>query len=315
MALSRPTIISLIFAALFVAATSPAFGRTIMTPEFSRDENRPKVLALLPPRAEVVEGKLTSTNQLVNESAILEDITATIVETILTNKGYEVQRLTNQQINAKPELKNLVRRMNKRYDQEWQKMQYQTRKVRSRRYSCGAVAVVLANKLNVDGLLMVRIKAAKVSFGAALFAGKRGFTHLDVSVIAADTGDLEAFSTGDIPFPGESLLAEPRTAMEKVSKKAFKKFPKNGQIIIVSKRYPQHTRKKNNLQAMSDEDLLAEFESLLGDDVDEGVVSKAGAASDNMGSTDTTTGATAVDSDTDPAPGDVTVETGSGDGT
>lgn len=315
MTLARPLVLSLMFAALFVAAVAPAYGESYMTPEFSRDEDRPKVLALLPSRAEVVEGKVASTEQLVSIGASLEDITSTIVADLIANKGYEIQRLTNEQVNADPELKNLVHRMNQRYDEERMKIRYKIYKVRDRRYSCGTVAQVLANRLRVDGLLMVRVDAAKVSFGAALFANKRGYTRMDVSVIGADAGDVEAYFFSDVDVPGDRLQKNPVAIMEKVATKMVKKFPNNGQVIKVRKRYTQHTRKKKKEGTMSDEQMFADLEAILGDGADEDTAPQSDAPADGATSADTAIDTGTVEPEAVPVSEDTTAVTTSGNDT
>lgn len=315
MALTGPLVLSLMFAALFVTAIAPAYGESFMTPEFSRDEDRPKVLALLPPRAQVVEGKVASTEQLVSIGASLEDITTTIVADLIANKGYEIQRLTNEQVNADPELQNLVHRMNQRYDEERMKIRHKIYKVRDRRYSCGTVATVLANRLRVDGLLMVRVDAAKVSFGAALFANKRGYTRMDVSVIGADAGDVEAYFFSNVDVPGDRLQKNPTVIMEKVANKMVKKFPNNGQVIKVRKRYTQHTRKKKNEGTISDEQMLADLESMLGDGADKVGASQSDAPADGDTSADAAIDTTTVEPEAAPFSEETAVETTSGNST
>lgn len=155
--------------------------------------------------------------------------------------------------------------MNQRYDEELEKIHHKIYKVRNRRYSCGKEARILTNWLRVDELLTVRIEGAGVSFGASLFANKRGYTRMDVSVISADASDIEAYFFGTVDgITNKKLKEQPNSTIEKVARDAVEKFPESEQVIKVRKRYPQHTRKKKE-ENISDEQMLADFESMLGD--------------------------------------------------
>lgn len=65
-----------VFAGLLLAlGPVSASAAEYMTPEFARAEFRPKTMVLIPPRAEVTKKKVTSSEQMIEEGAVLEDAT------------------------------------------------------------------------------------------------------------------------------------------------------------------------------------------------------------------------------------------------
>ena len=252
-----------------LAIVLPAEAGYWMTPEFSRDEERPLVLALLPPRAEVMQDKVASMEQMIHEGAKIEDAAGVVVTNTLTGKGYQIRPFTNDEINSDPVLKDLTHRFNERYDDERQQILQRKKDVRSRRFTCGEEAEILATKLGVDGIVVVRIHASGASGGqkmmAALIGGSSGYTTMDISILAADTGDVEAYFDGLVSGTSDNdIVQKPEKVMAKVSKKTFKKFPKTGETVKVKKSWPQNTRKEPEA-TQSEDEMLAELEALLGD--------------------------------------------------
>ena len=280
-------------AAILLAIVLPADAGRWMTPEFSRNEERPVIIALLPPRAEVVQDKLTSMDQMVHEGAKVEDAAAVVVTNTLTGKGYQVRPISNDEINSDSELKDLVHRFNERYEDERQQIMQGRKGVRSRRFTCGEEAEILAKRLGVDGIAVVRIVSSAASGGQQVLAfigGSSGRTDMDVAILAADTGDVEAFFDAFITGTSDNDIVErPEKEMAKVSKKTLKKFPKTGEVVKVKRSWPQHTRKEPEA-TQSEDEMLADLEALLGDDSAAGEGAEVPA--DETGTVDETGGET-----------------------
>jgi hypothetical protein len=106
-----------LLAVLVVLAVRPVAAEMHATTEFQSGATRPVTVALLPARVELVEQRMIRNKSDVEGAAELEGHLTTAVEAGLAGKGYEVQVVTTEAINADAELQALVVEANRRFDE------------------------------------------------------------------------------------------------------------------------------------------------------------------------------------------------------
>lgn len=263
-----------VFAGLLLAlGTVSAGAAEYMTPEFARAEFRPKTMVLIPPRAEVTKKKVTSTEQMIEEGAVLEDATSLVLKEQLGALGYTIRVLTIDEVNTDPELQLMVRNFNERYDADLAQVVKKPKDIRKRRFSFGDEARILAARLEAEAIIVGRISASGATGGqktmAFLLGGSSGHAALNLSIVAGDNGDLEGFFTYvDSGMSPEKIALEPVETMAKVSAKALKDFPAVDELAKVRRSWPQNTDRQVPDTAQSDEEVFSDLEALFGEEAD-----------------------------------------------
>ena len=263
-----------VFAGLLLAlGTVSAGAAEYMTPEFAKAEFRPKTMVLIPPRADVTMKKVTSTEQMIEEGAVLEDATSLVLKEQLSALGYTIRVLTIDEVNTDPELQLMVRNFNERYDADLAQVVKKPKDIRKRRFSFGDEARVLAARLEAEAIIVGRISATGATGGqktmAFLLGGSSGHAALNLSIVAGDNGDLEGFFTYvDAGMSPEKIALEPVETMAKVSAKALKDFPATDELAKVKRSWPQNTDRQVPDTAQSDEDVFSDLEALFGEEAD-----------------------------------------------
>ena len=263
-----------VFAGLLLAlGTVSAGAAEYMTPEFAKAEFRPKTMVLIPPRAEVTKKKVTSTEQMIEEGAVLEDATSLVLKEQLGALGYTIRVLTIDEVNTDPELQLMVRNFNERYDADLAQVVKKPKDIRKRRFSFGDEARILAARLEAEAIIVGRISASGATGGqktmAFLLGGSSGHAALNLSIVAGDNGDLEGFFTYvDSGMSPEKIALEPVKTMAKVSAKALKDFPAVDELAKVRRSWPQNTDRQVPDTAQSDEEVFSDLEALFGEEAD-----------------------------------------------
>lgn len=262
---------TIIAALVLFLVSMPAVAKEYMTPEYARAEYRPKAMVLIPPRAEVMKKKVASTEQLIEEGAVLEDVTASVLKEQLGKLGYEVRILSVEDVNADPELQAMVRSLNELYDEELPRIMKKGKDIRKRRFRFGDAARILAARLDAEAFVMCRIQASGATGGqmtmAILFGGSTGFAAMSIGIIAGDNGDLEAFFTAtDTGMSPTQLSEQPLKTMTKVTSKVIKRYPAADETGKYRKAWPQSTDRKVAEAELSDEDVLSDLEALFEND-------------------------------------------------
>ncbi len=268
----RFAVAGILFLPLMLLLSISARAGGFMTPEYARAEYRPKTMVVIPPRAEIVKDKVTGIEQLVGEGSVLEDAAAIVLKDKFGELGYQIRILTVEEVNADPGLQDLVRRMNERYDDEVARIVKDGKAVRARRFTCGDEAQILAARLGAEALVMARIRASGATGGqtamALIFGGSTGYAAMSVGIIAGDNGDVEAFFDGvDQGMSDKALMQRPVETMTKVTKKTLKKYPPANKTAKVKKKWPQSTDREVPEAGKSDDQVLADLEALLGEDI------------------------------------------------
>jgi hypothetical protein len=268
---SRPnsrTTRSLIVLALVlgVASSAAAFARGYMTAGFQGKKSRPMTLALLLPHAEFVKEKVIMTDQMVQESAALENEGFAALKTMLEAKGYKVRAVTPQELGRSAALNALARKMDDRYDEEWSKIVRRPKKVREHRYTAGEAAVKLCAFLKVDGVALARIQAVGVSKGKATMraifgstsAAPRSFARMDLTVFEGRKGFAEGYFSGYENTSYSQLTKKAPLVMGQVSENLLRKYPEASEVRIVEE--PETAEVKDS---DGGGDPVGEFEALL----------------------------------------------------
>jgi hypothetical protein len=253
---------------LMLLSSLPASAGEFMTPEFARGEYRPISMVLIPPMAEVMKDKVTTTESMIAEAAGLEDAAGLVLREQLRAKGYELRILSVDQVNDDPVLRQMVRSMNERYDADIVQAMKKPKDIRTRRYNFGDEAKVLAAKLDADALIVSRIAASGASGGqktmAVLIGGSMGYAVVSIGIVAGDNGDLEAFFDGSVGnMSPEQLEREPKEVMSKITTSALKKFPAHDAAAKYKKSWPQDSNRQVPDKAVSDDDVLMDLEALF----------------------------------------------------
>jgi hypothetical protein len=263
-----------LFAGLLLAlGTVSAGAAEYMTPEFAKVEFRPKTMVLIPPRAEVTKKKVTSSEQMIEEGAVLEEATSLVLKEQLGALGYTIRILTIDEVNTDPELQLMVRNFNERYDADLAQVVKKPKDIRKRRFSFGDEARILAARLEAEAIIVGRISASGATGGqktmAFLLGGSSGHAALNLSIVAGDNGDLEGFfSYFNAGMSPQKIALEPVETMSKVSAKALKDFPAIDELAKVRKSWPQNTDRQVPDTAQSDEEVFSDLEALFGEEAD-----------------------------------------------
>src|SRR5687767_8349556 len=103
----------MLVAALMLASAGGAAARSWESPSFSANERRPKRIAILAPRAEMVRTRINDAIPFVKETALIEDAMGSEAASVLKGLGYEpdLESLSTARLNGDPELKDLVTRL------------------------------------------------------------------------------------------------------------------------------------------------------------------------------------------------------------
>ena len=253
---------------LCVASTAAAFARGYMTAGFQSKKSRPMTLALLPPRAEFIKEKVIMTDQMVQESAALENEAFAALKAMLEAKGYKVRALTPQEITRSSALNAHARKLNDRYDEEWSKIVRRPRKVREHRYTAGEAAVKLCAFLKVDGVAVARIQAVGVSKGKATMraifgspsAAPHSFARMDLTVFEGRQGLAEGYFSGYENTSFSQLTRKAALVMGQVTENLLKKYPESSEVRMVEEVEPAAGKDADRDDAG---DPVGEFEALL----------------------------------------------------
>lgn len=185
-------------AALMSIASFPAGAEMHATQEFEAGSTRPVTIALLPARVQLVKQRLIRREAEVEEAGVLESHLTDAVRVELEGKGYRVQVVTAESVNADTELQALVVDANRRFDELLANASRRLRKqIETRRYHAGDTMTILAELLGVDAVGFVRMQIVAAAKGVqALNMGMSGAqTMMSVSLLDGATTDIEAYVT------------------------------------------------------------------------------------------------------------------------
>jgi hypothetical protein len=267
--LRSPVTELLLAIALGFASTAPVQARVNLTPEFSAATVRPRMLALLPPHADLIQQKVIVSQQMVAETKEIEDLATTQLRRELEERGYGVRLLAVDEINADPELAELVRRFDARYEEEWAKILARPRKVKARRYSCGDEARALAARLGVDGLAVARVQlvaagGGRIALAVLLGFGSYGFGRLDTAFLDGATGDVEAYADAiKSPLGIKEIQERSAGLVTTLAEQALRKFPEADQVLKVKAKDLEAARQDDEEVEGDDAAVLSELEVLL----------------------------------------------------
>jgi hypothetical protein len=278
--------------ALALVALAPAHAGRRMTSDFRTTETRPMTIALLPPRAEFIKAKAVMTEEMVDECRALEQSASSWIDKFLEEKGYTVKIVTLDDATENSELRELLHRVNDRYQEEWVRIMRAPKGVRQDRYELGVDAQELAALLEVDGLVIPRILAVGVTMGKAMLTGllsggqaqAQGYASIDLSVVDGDTGDIEAFFYFSRGSTIKALTKQPDKVMMKVTKGVLKKYPESTEIL--PPKGPDSGEEDEDIDEKQEAALLAELEVLLGSEESAETGEAAGEADEETPSED-----------------------------
>jgi hypothetical protein len=185
------------------------------------------------------------------------------VEAAFKAQGYEARVLEPTDVNADPELQELVLDASRRYAEMLTQVRTRLpRQIGKRRYEAGDELRVLASKLGVDAIGFAEIQIFAAAPGASAVSILTGFgaagssTMISVSVIDGSTANIEAYFVPPVMRRGsmagyEAIMADPAGRIGELTEATLRDLPQ----VDAAARAP----------AESDEDVLSDVEDLLED--------------------------------------------------
>ena len=240
-----------------------------MTTQFRDLTLRPKTIALLMPQASLHQKNVLSTDEKVGEARALEEALVADLQSAFEKQDYEVRVVSGSDVDADPELSQLVLQANARYDKELDRLIASKLKgVKYRRYTVDAEARILANYLGVDAVVFSRLDAIGASTGQSIIGfGNQGQINLGFSIAHAQTGDIEAFFGANYtPAFGKSIkkiIENPGKYTAKIVKTSFKKMPKLDKALKPEKLDQSEIRALVLHDADEGDDVLGDLEDML----------------------------------------------------
>jgi hypothetical protein len=240
-------------AILLSATTVPAAMKA--TPEFVKGETRPMTIALLPPVASVVKAKVVKTEEMIEESTEFGAMFGAALEGVIRAGGYEVRRVTPEEVNADPRLQEYVVDANRRYEEL--STQVRPNKIKKRLYNAGDEARLLADYLNVDAIAFSRLQVVAATGGRTAVAllvglGTLGATSASLMMVDGDTADVEAlFISTYVGASAKAIEENPEAEIAAVAASTMAKLPAAGAAAAAREGEDE------------DEDVVSDVESLL----------------------------------------------------
>jgi hypothetical protein len=244
-----------------IGASVRAEAGMYATKEFEAGTTRPRTIVFLPPQAMLIKQKVIQTEQQIEESGELANYLGASVQAAFAAQGYEVRVLDPEQVNADPELQELVLDAGRRYSEMLTQVRTRLpRQIGKRRYEAGDEVRMLAGKLGVDAVGFAEIQIFAAAPGATAVALITGFgaagsaTLLTVSVIDGTTSNIEAYFVPPAMRRGsmagyEAIMADPAGRIRELTAATLRDLPQADPAA----RAP----------AESDEDVLSDVEDLL----------------------------------------------------
>ena len=238
-----------------LACSTQASAERGFTDEFVSGATRPQSIALLPVQASITRAQVVETVGLIDESVVFGEKFNADVAALLTAKGYEVQIVDADRINADRMLQEYVVDAKRAYDEMIAR--YRPKKLTDRIYNAGDSARLLAAHLGVDAVAFSRLSITITPAGKAIVAGLFGGTTSGASsmigIVDGDTADLEVVQSGvAIVMPGEKTPDEIAAYVANLAAGSTRRLPG-----------ADPSQRPEVEVAESDEDVLDEVESLL----------------------------------------------------
>jgi hypothetical protein len=235
------------------ACSTAAFAERGFTDEFVSGATRPQSIALLPVEATITRQQVVETTGLIDESVEFGAQFNADVAKILADKGYKVQIVDADRINADRALQEYVVDAKRAYDEMIAR--YRPKKLPERIYNAGDSARLLAAHLGVDAIafskLSITITPAGKAIVSALIGGTTSGASSTIGIVDGDTADLEVVQMAiAIVTPGEKTPDEIAGYVATLAAGNTKRLPgaDPSQRIEV---------------AASDDEVLGEVESLI----------------------------------------------------
>lgn len=220
--------ITALIAVLLIGSTVEA--RNTATPEFRKGESEIAKIALLPPHATLTVLKVGADESMIVDSAELEKHGSDESVEHLETLGYQVTRFTPDQINADSTLRDLMLRVNERYEESYDRVRRRPGQVKNRRYNLGEESQLLAAYLNVDALAFQRINVAGAAAGqmtlSLLLGNSSSGAFFNLAIVDAGSGDIVGFFYEARGLLGKKNVSEPESLVTDMIRAAFKGFPK-----------------------------------------------------------------------------------------
>ena len=211
-----------------LACSTQALAERGFTDEFVSGATRPQSIALLPVEASITRAQVVETVGLIDESVVFGAQFNAEVAELLEAKGYRVQVVDADRINADRVLQEYVVDAKRSYDEMIAR--YRPKKLTQRLYNAGDSAQLLAAHLGVDAIAFSRLSITITPAGKAIVAGLFGGTTSGASamigIVDGDTADLEVVQNGiAVVMPGEKTADEISTYVANLADGSTRRLP------------------------------------------------------------------------------------------
>jgi hypothetical protein len=236
-----------------LACSTTALAERGFTNEFVSGETRPQSIALLPVEATITRAQVVESAGLLDESVVFGAQFNAEVAKILAEKGYEVQIVDADRINADRALQEYVVDSKRAYAEMISR--YRPKKLEQRAYNAGDSAQLLAAHLGVDAIafskLDITITAAGKAIVSALIGGTSSGANATIGIVDGDTADLEVVQMAiALVAPGEKTPDQIGAYVAALAAGSTKRLPGADPSERIE-------------VAVSDDDVIDEVESLL----------------------------------------------------
>ena len=249
-----------------------ALARGTMSSGFRNVGSRPMSVAVLPGRADFIQGRLVVTAQKGKDCAALEREAGVAVRTNLEMLGYRVRLLTRQDLEQDAGLRDLAARVNDQFGEAWKTLVRNPEAVNQGRAATGGDdAVRLVAALGVDGLALTRVIAVTPPEEQGAPEAKRpakgagdSYSRVDLGIVGKE-GRIEAFFTGLLAASSGQLTGRPAKVMGRVAEEALAQYPPASEPGRLRKEIslPAAEKWSRGMVPFSDEAALRDFEVLL----------------------------------------------------
>jgi hypothetical protein len=235
------------------ACSGAALAERGFTAEFVSGATRPKSIALLPVDANITRARVVETEGLLDQSVAFGEVFNAQVETLLDDKGYEIQIVDADRINTDPTLQEYVVDAKRAYDEVM--TQYRPKRLERRIYNGGDSVKLLAAHLGVDAVVFSKLNMTITPAGkaivSALIGGQAAGANAMLGIVDGGTGDLEVVQMGiALVTPGEKTDQEMGAYVATLATNSTKRIPGADPSARIE-------------VAAGDDEVLDELESLL----------------------------------------------------
>lgn len=215
-------------AALVLLCSVPALAQ-FEHPDLKSGAKQVHSLVFMPAQVKLTRVGMKGAEPMMEESRQTEVALSSVIVNVLQQLGYKVDQgaLAPEVLEKDPDLRYTVDDLQKKFDDELQRMNRKAKDVRKGRFTLGDEVTKLPAGEGVDALLFVRaegkvLTGGKKTFGVLVGGGANDVAMMHFGVVDARTGDILYFAR---PVALRNIAKDSEKTAG-VVKKSFKNFAK-----------------------------------------------------------------------------------------